>query len=60
MLKNQSILEVKVGDKVYRLYCEPDSSLGEVHDVLVRMRHYVVERIQAAAKEDDKPKEESK
>lgn len=57
MLKTQASLEVKIGERVYTLTLPAESPLGEVHDVLFRMRSYVIEKINEASKADA-PKEE--
>lgn len=54
MLKSKSILEVKVGDRIYTFECEPNAPLGEVHDVLLNMKHFVIQKISDV----DKAKEE--
>ena len=56
MIKTKSVLEVKIGERVYSLECSPDSPLGETHDALCQMRLFVVQRIADL----DKQKEESK
>jgi hypothetical protein len=56
MLKNISTLEEKVGERVYRFLCETDSPLGEVHDVICKMKSFIVQRINQAH-EVDTPKE---
>ena len=47
MLKQQGILEDKVGDNTYQLHLPPGVScpLGEVHDVLHRMKAFIVDLI---------------
>lgn len=52
MLRNQSILEVKAGERLYQLELAPDSPLGEVHDVLCQMKFYILERMNAQQKID--------
>jgi hypothetical protein len=48
ILKQRTVLEI-VGDrKSYRFECDPDSPLGEIHDSLSQMKHYIVQRIIAA------------
>lgn len=39
------VLEVVRGDRVYRLYLDSKSPLGECYDVLIEMTGYVVERM---------------
>lgn len=63
MLKQAVNLEVKVGERTYQLNLPGDCPLGEVYDVLFKMRSYVVERINDAQKldapkEPEQPKEE--
>ena len=64
MLKTNAQLEVKIGERVYTLNLPSESPLGEVHDALFRMRSYVIEKINEAAKVDapketeEKPQEE--
>lgn len=57
MIKNLSALEVRAGERIYKLVCEIDSPLGEVHDVLVRMRNFVVQRINESNEKDQPEKE---
>lgn len=45
MLKNLAALEVKIGERFYRMMCEVDSPIGEVHDALCQMRNHVVQKI---------------
>jgi hypothetical protein len=63
MIKQVTILEEKIGDRVYQLSCGSDSPLGELHDALMLMKGYCVERMVAAQKEEqenaDRMKEES-
>jgi hypothetical protein len=47
-IKNLTNLEVKVGERIYRLLCEVDSPLGEVHDVITQMKALVVQKINEA------------
>jgi hypothetical protein len=46
-LRNKTVLEVRVGERVYTLECNSDSMLGEIHDSLTQMKAYIVERINA-------------
>lgn len=52
MIKQKTIIEVKKGDRVYELYCPSETALGELHDVLMQMKGYCVERMIAAQKEE--------
>ena len=59
MIRNKSVIEVKAGDRVYSLYCECESSLYEVRDVLSMMRSHVEDLIKKAQQkeEDDNDKD---
>lgn len=57
-LNNKTVLEVKKDERIYTLECDANSSLGELHDVLVEMRGYVIQRAQDA-QEQEKPAEKS-
>lgn len=45
MLIQKTYLEVKIGDRTYDLICHPDAPLGEVYDVLMKIKDYVIGRI---------------
>jgi hypothetical protein len=53
MLKNKSVLEVTIEEKLYTFACDSDAPLGAVHDALCQMRAFVVQKIADL----DKPKE---
>lgn len=46
MIKNKTVLEVKINDHVYQMECNADCTLGEVHDALHMMKNYIIERMQ--------------
>lgn len=52
MLKQISLLEVKIDGKHYKLLCDSDSALGSLHDALMQMKGWCVERMVAAQKEE--------
>jgi len=58
MLKNLSTLEHKIEDRIYQFVCASNAPLGEVHDALVKMKAFVIGKIQEAQKAEE-PKEES-
>ncbi len=58
MIKNQVVLEVKKGDRLYQLHLDSLAPLGETFDVLYEMRSYVCQMIEEAQKVDSKAKEE--
>lgn len=51
MLKNLTVLEITKNDRTYQLQLDPNSPLGEVHDVLMEMRGFVVSRMNEVAKQ---------
>lgn len=55
MIRNETVLEVKKGERSYRLYCEGNSPLGELFDALSEMQGFIVSKI----KESQPKKEES-
>lgn len=58
MLKQKTILEVKKNDKTYQMECYPDSTWGELFDVLTEMNLFVIEemkKIQPKIVEESKP-----
>jgi hypothetical protein len=56
MIKNKTVLHYKIGERNYNLEVEPDSPLGELHDALIAMRNFVIDKM----KEIDQKKEEPK
>ena len=48
MIKNLTALEIKIGERIYRLICDVDSPLGEAHDVLLQMKGQVAKMISDA------------
>lgn len=53
MIKNTTILEVKVGERVYQMLCSSDSPLGELFDTLSAMRSHVAQIIIEQSKEKE-------
>ena len=51
MIKNKIVLEQKIGERAYEFYCNPDSPLGEVHDVLHMMKDEIIKKMQEATTE---------
>ena len=52
MIKQKTIIEVKICDRIYELSCSGDSPLGELHDALMQMKGFCVERMVQAQKEE--------
>jgi hypothetical protein len=57
MLKNKTTVELKIGERLYHFLCDADSPLGEIHDVLVQLKSYILQRMQEAQKAEQKPPE---
>ena len=53
MFKQISIGEVKIGERKYSFTCDSQSPLGEIHDGLMQMKGYIVERMVAAQKAEN-------
>lgn len=58
MLKTQTILEVKIGERIYTLHLDPQSPLGEAYDAVTQMRGYIIDKI-VEENEKSKPKEKA-
>jgi hypothetical protein len=50
--KQNSVLDVEIEGKSYQLFCDSDSPLGSLHDALMQMKGWCVERMVAAQKEE--------
>ncbi len=49
-------LEVNKDDRKYVLICDPQSPLGEIHDVLCMMKGEIINRINENQKAEDEAK----
>ena len=58
MIKQKTLFEVVIGERMYQLYCSSNSPLGEVHDALMQMKGYVVDRMVKAHEEEKKKAQE--
>ncbi len=47
MIKSKTLLEHKIGERIYEFHCDPNSPLGELHDALTVMRNFVIEKIKS-------------
>lgn len=54
MIKQKTVLEIKIGENVYTLDCEHNSPLGELHDALSQMKLKVIEIMQSYEKPSEK------
>ena len=52
MIKNQFIIEETIGDYTAQLHLPNDCPLGIAHDMVFKMRSYLVERINESLKMD--------
>lgn len=46
MIKNVTSLEHKIGERTYQFNCDPNSPLGEIHDALIIMRNFILQKMQ--------------
>lgn len=53
MINQKTMLEVEIADKKYQLLCDVDSPLGSLHDALMQMKGFCVERMLGAQKEEE-------
>ena len=53
MIKSKTVLHHKIGERNYNLEVEPDSPLGELHDVLTAMRNFVIGKMQEVDKKQE-------
>lgn len=60
MIKQKTVLEVKIGERVYELSCAADSPLGELHDALMQMKGFCVDRMIQAHEQEKKQAEQQK
>ncbi len=60
MIKQRTILEWKIGERVYEFHCRPDSPLGEIHDALMQFKGMVVDKMIAEHKAEQQAAEEQK
>ena len=58
MLKQVLIFEEEESGRKYGFTCELDSPLGDIHDVLVRLRGDIVDRMITAQKQDQEAMEQ--
>lgn len=52
MIKQKSHLEVEIAGKEYTLICDSDSPLGCLHDALMQMKGWCVDRMIANQKQE--------
>ena len=52
ILKQQFVLQVELNGRCYKFPCPEDAPLGELHDVLMHMKGYTIERMIANQKQE--------
>ncbi len=55
MIKSKTLLEHKIGERVYEFHCDPNSPLGELHDALTVMRNFIIDKIRDIDSEKKAP-----
>lgn len=58
MIKNKTIIEHKIGERIYEFHCTPDTPLGEGHDAACYFKAFFVDQIKQA--QDKETNSESK
>lgn len=53
MIKQKTTLEVVLEGKTYQLLCDSDSPLGCLHDALMQMKGWTVDRMIKAQREEE-------
>lgn len=53
MQKIRSTLEIEIAEKKYTLTCDTDSPLGCLHDALMQMKGWCVDRMIANQKQEE-------
>lgn len=48
MHKIQSVLEIQINERSYKLECSTESPLGEIYDALTKMKIFIIEKMQQA------------
>lgn len=52
-LLTRTLLEIKIGERIFTLECLPDSPLHDVHQALSQMQEYIIQRIEEAKKPEE-------
>ncbi len=45
---NRTVIELKIGERFYKLECSPDSPLTELNQALVEMNNFIISKINEA------------
>ena len=59
-IKQETLLEVVIGERKYRLYLNADSPLGEAHDAVMAIKGFLVERMVQEHKAEQAAQEQQK
>ena len=57
MIKQKTLIEVKIDEKCFEFYCDTDSPIGMVHDAIHQMLAIVVQKINECNKVPEKKEE---
>ena len=58
--KSGVILQAKIGDNVYELHCSEKAALGELHDALMEIKGFAIEKMIANHKAEQEAMEAQK
>ena len=53
MLNQKQLVQFSSEDNKIKILCETDTPLGEIHDYLMHVKGYIVDRMVAAQKEEE-------
>lgn len=64
MIKTKTVLEVKIGERIYEFSMSPDSPLGELFDAISQIRGLIIQKINESQEiqvvEENLPSEDTK
>lgn len=60
MISQKTVLKAEVAGKSFELYCDNDSPLGSLHDALMQMKGWSVDRMRLAQQEESEAAEKLK
>lgn len=60
MIKQKTVIEVQINEKVFTVDFSPESTLGEIHDALNQMKQVVIDVIVERNKKHEAEKEPAK
>lgn len=45
MSENKTVIKIEIHKKIFEFHCDNDSSLGSIHDALMQMKGWVINKI---------------